>query len=97
MNGKISGNVVKVKRGTFTNNSTGELISYCKFYILCLGNTTENETGYDYEPFSCKIEHYNKLIDLLKSNKPIDVEIEFLRNSDGSYRRVAKKLGDYLL
>lgn len=97
MNGIIGGNIVKVKRGSFVNQDTGEMIGYCKFYLLTLGPTDENQTGYDYEGLTCKPEHYNKILELIKSNKPVKVTVDYVKTKDNMFRRVVKKLDDYSL
>ncbi len=97
MNGKIKGTIAKVKRGTFTNNNSGEVISYCKFNVLVLGPTTENESGYDYESLTCKVDNFSKILEFMKSNKQVEISVEFVKQKDGNFRRVAKKIDDYEL
>lgn len=97
MNTEIKGNIVKVKRGSFTDTSTGELRTYCHFFVLCQGPTTNDETGYDYEKFSCKVEKYNSILELIKLNKPVVVSVEMVKQKDDTYRRRAIKIGDLVL
>ncbi len=97
MNSVIEGKVVKVKRGNFVNKETGEAISYCKFYILTHGVTNENECGYDYEGLSCKVDHYQHLVSLIKSDKPVKVVVDYVKTKDNTYRRVPRKVDDYSL
>ena len=94
MNTEVKGNMVKVKRGSFTDASSGELRSYCHFYVLSQGITNENETGYDYEKFSCKVENYNSILELIKLSKPVLVSIEMIKQKDDTYRRRAVKIND---
>lgn len=97
MNSNIKGSIVKVKRGTFTDKTTGELRSYCQFFVLVSGPTNENETGFDYEKFSCKIENYSSIVNLIKDNKPVDVLVEMVKQKDDTYKRRAIKVGDIVL
>lgn len=97
MNTEIKGNIVKVKRGSFTDTSTGELRTYCHFFVLCQGPTTKDETGYDYEKFSCKVEKYNSILELIKLNKPVVVSVEMVKQKDDTYRRRAIKIDDLVL
>ena len=96
MNVSFKGNVVKVKRGTFTNDK-GEVVAYCRFYLLTIGKTDENEAGYDYRKFSCKVDYYKTLIGMLESNKPVDLSVELVEQKDGTYKCRATKINDIVL
>ncbi len=97
MNGVLNGRVVKVKRGTFSNPKDGSIIDYCKFYALVQCETNENQVGFDYESFSCKAKHYDKLVKLLQESKQVPINVEFVKQLDGNFRRISKKIGDYEL
>lgn len=93
----VKGSVVKVKRGSFVNPSSGELVAFCHFYVLSQGPTTDNEMGFNYEKFGCKVDFYPKLIELIKANKPVVVSCEMVKQKDESYKRRALAIDDLKL
>lgn len=97
MESKLKCSIVKFKRGTFTVKDTGELKSYCQFFGLVLGPTTENETGYDYKKYKCKVENYNQLLKIIASNKQVEITLDLIEQYDGSYQPKVIAIDDYQL
>lgn len=82
MNLTIQSRVYRLKKGTFVNNETGEVINYAKVYILQSVKDDENDVGFDIQPVSCDFELYDDLLKHYRDNSKLNFDIE-LNPSNG--------------
>ena len=85
-----------VEGKAFTGHD-GKPVSYTRFGLLLptANDGTERKKGYDSFLFTTKAEHYEKISSLVGST--VNVELTFVPNNEGLYKRKVSKINDFAL
>lgn len=86
-------NLIYVEKNTFMNKN-GEEISYCKFTILEAVEKSENKIGFEASNYTCSIDYFPKITEIYLKGTPVQVEYEFKKQRDNTYKKKVVKLGD---
>lgn len=89
MNATIQTQIFRVTKGKFINDKTGEVIEYGKVYIIDSIKNDENDYGLVIDPVSFDVKDFDKVKEYYKKGTKLNVEIEFIKQFDGKYRRKA--------
>jgi len=88
--------LLKVERNSFKDNK-GQEIKYCKIYCLVPVEKNNNSVGFDVKTFVTKYEHYDKIVEIYKTNKAVDISFELVEVQNGLYKKKPTKIGDLVL
>lgn len=88
--------ILRVIRNSFIG-SDGREVKYCKFYTKSTGTETDNSCGYEIEAYNTKYDNYEVVADLVKTGKPVQMKLDFIKQSNGLYRGKVTKLNDITL
>lgn len=88
--------ILRVIRNSFTG-SDGKEVNYCKFYTRSSGVDTEDSCGYEIEVYNTKYDNYEVIKDLFKTGKPVQLKLDFVKQTNGLYRGRVSKLNDITL
>lgn len=86
-------NIISVTRNTFKSSDDKE-VKYCKFTCIRPGKETENFSGYVVESYTTSFDNYDLLVPFIKNGKPVSLEFEYTRMTNGYYRAKPIKIGE---
>lgn len=77
--------IIHAERNVFEDKN-GKEVSYAKFSCLVPSSDTENSVGYDFVTYITKYENYDILAEFVKASKPVELECDFVKMSNGYYK-----------
>ena len=86
--------LVKVNRYSYVGKEDGVVHDGCRFDVLMPVDEDNDTIGYDTKRFSTDYSKFDSLVGLYKANKPLELDLQFVAKSDGSYYAKAKKIGN---
>lgn len=92
MNNSFKATIVRVQKGTFTDEQNQRVVEYAKVYLLTQREQTEYDVGFDYTSASIDVNAFDILKKFIGSE--VSLETEMKKASGNTYKMKITKVED---
>lgn len=90
-NEKVKVQVLGAEQNVFKDKEN-RTISYCKIVYISGSLDDEMHFGKTIDSTTCKYEYFSDIKQCIKNNQLVEVEFEYVKQRDGSYKRKVKTI-----
>lgn len=92
MNINILSQILRVKKGTFVNSTTAEVIPYASIYVVEKNLNSDDDVGLEISKISLDPSLFDQAKQLCLSNKYCSIDVDVSSSSDGKFKLKATSI-----